>query len=273
MDPGASAGTTFTVHTDVFDGPLDLLLHLVKRDGIALRRLDVSRIADSYLAYLDQMRALDLSIAADWLVMAATLVHLKSLELLPRPPAILSADEPDPRDALLDQLRDYEKLRAAATELDGLAVVGRDVFVRTGERAPDTDRPLASPVDAFGLLDILFHVLSRGSAPEPMVRLGDSGPNITACCLRVLGVLGGLGGTTELSALLRTIPTRVERVVTFVATLEMARLGWLDVGQLAHLGPIRVEQLVPDEAIDVAYVMGDALRPATQLELPLAEPT
>src|SRR5690349_10294681 len=134
-----SGVVAFTVHTDVFDGPLDLLLHLVKRDGISLARLEVSRIADAYLAYLDQMRELDLAIAADWLVMAATLVHLKALELLPRPPAILEEDETDPRDALLAQLADYERVKIDARALDARTMVGRDVLVRIGETPPRTD--------------------------------------------------------------------------------------------------------------------------------------
>jgi len=133
----ATGPVVFTVHTDVFDGPLDLLLHLVQRDGISLARLQISRIANAYLAYLDQMRALDLSIAADWLVMAATLIHLKALELLPRPPSILAEDEPDPRDTLLEQLREYERIKGAAGALDQLQQVGRDVFTRMPERAPE----------------------------------------------------------------------------------------------------------------------------------------
>ncbi|MEQ1501452.1 MAG: segregation/condensation protein A [Myxococcota bacterium] len=143
---GFAAGrTAFTVHTDVFDGPLDLLLHLVKRDGISLARLEVARIADAYLAYLDRMRELDLAVAADWLVMAATLVHLKALELLPRPPTLLATkEEADPRDALLQQLREYERIKLAASALDARPMVGRDVFVRVGEQVPSTDRPWRS---------------------------------------------------------------------------------------------------------------------------------
>ena len=83
-DPTARSDS-FTIHTDVFDGPLDLLLYLVKRDGIALARVEVGRIADAYLAWIDKVRSLDLSVAADFLFMAATLVHLKSLHLLPLP--------------------------------------------------------------------------------------------------------------------------------------------------------------------------------------------
>ncbi|MEQ1501451.1 MAG: hypothetical protein ABMB14_04430 [Myxococcota bacterium] len=113
-------------------------------------------------------------------------------------------------------------------------------------------------------------MLARAAAPEVMVKLGRSGPNIGACCRRVLLALGGRGGTFELAALLLTFPTRAERVITFIAVLEMSRLGWLDVDQREHVGPIRVEQLVEDEVIDVAKVTGEDT-PGEQLELPLSE--
>ncbi len=91
--PDGGAQAAWTIHTDVFDGPLDLLLYLVKREGIDLRALPVARIADSYLAYLERMRELNLSVAGDYLVMAASLVHLKSLELMPRLPTALEEEE------------------------------------------------------------------------------------------------------------------------------------------------------------------------------------
>lgn len=261
----------FTVHTDVFEGPLDLLLHLVHREGIDLGRLEVARIADAYLAYLDRMRALDLSIASDWLVMAATLVHLKSLELFPRLPTPVDEDAPDPREVLAEQLREYERVRVQAEALGLRPMLGRDRFARARQASDDAaGRPVASPVDAFGLLDVLFEVLARGGAPEPVVLLAEGGPDVGSCCRRVLTALGGRGGTGELGAMLRSLPHRPERVVTFVGVLEMARLGWLDVAQEAHLGPVRVEQLVDDEVIDLALVLGwDEPEPGEQMTLPL----
>ena len=92
----------WTIRTPVFEGPLDLLLYLIKRDGIDLSKLKVSDIADSYLEYIDQMRGLNLTIAAEYLVMASTLSYLKSLELLTRVPALLEAgEEEDPSEARL----------------------------------------------------------------------------------------------------------------------------------------------------------------------------
>lgn len=247
----------WTVHTEVFDGPLDLLLYLVERDGIDLKKLEVRRIADSYLGYLDRMRELNLSIAGDYLLMAATLVHLKSLELLPRPP-VLVADEPeDPREELARRLREYQRHRAAADALEARPWVGRDTFVREPLEVDPADRPLVAGVDAFGLLDLYWEVLRRASAPEARVGFElPSGPDFPSCCRRVLGVLGGRGGRAELGTLLRALELRAERVVTFVGVLEMCRLGWLGIVQLEHLGPVHVEQLVDDEAIDLGLLTG-----------------
>lgn len=268
--PGLEArdAPLFVVQTEVFDGPLDLLLHLVKRDGISLARVSISAIADSYLSYLDRMRALDLAIAADWLVMAATLCHLKALELLPKPPAILEPSEPDPRDALLEKLRDYEQLKLLSEAIDALPLVGRDVFVRTSEPIPKTSRPFRSPVDSFGLLDVLHEVIARSKEPEPTVKLGHSGPNIAQLTRSLLQRLGGKGGTIDLVPLLAELPTRGERVISFIAALEMARLGWVDVEQEHHKGPVRVTQLADNDTIDVGRIMGESFGAS---ELPAAQ--
>lgn len=266
MSAGAVASTdlldsgpevrAWTVHTDVFDGPLDLLLYLVERDGIDLRRLAVRRVADSYLAYLDRMRELNLSLAGDYLLMAATLVHLKSLELLPRPPTLLEEQE-DPREELARRLREYQRYREAADHLEGQPLVGRDTFVREPLEVPEDDRPLVAGVDAFGLLDVYWELLKRAATPEPVVDFVlESGPDFPTCCRRVLQALGGRGGRGELGGLLRALTSRPERVVTFVAVLEMTRLGWLTVEQKVHLGPVDVLQVVESDEIDLGILTG-----------------
>lgn len=262
IDPALSVealalDATWTVHTEVFDGPLDLLLYLVERDGIDLKKLEVRRIADSYLAYLDRMRELNLSIAGDYLLMAATLVHLKSLELLPRPPVLVTEEPEDPREELARRLREYQRHRAAADALESRPWVGRDTHVRPPLEIDSAERPLVAGVDAFGLLDVYFEVLKRAASPEPRVAFElESGPDFSNCCRKVLGMLGGLGGRAELGTVLRTFQQKAERVVTFVGVLEMCRLGWLGLTQLAHLGPVDVEQLVDDESIDLGILSG-----------------
>lgn len=250
-----SLAAPWTVRTDVFEGPLDLLLYLVKRDGIDLARLPVVDITDAYLAYLDRMRELHLGIAGEYLVMAATLVYLKSLEMLPRAPTRVDDDEEgeDPREALARRLREYQQYREAADAMDQQIQVGREVFVRMPTTVPERDRPVTSPVDAFGLLEIYYELLTRQAAPETELTVGSSGPDVATCCAWVLEWLGG--GEGELGSLLRSLPTATERVVTFVAVLEMARVQWVDLLQERHLGPVTVKA-VPGAVVQLSVITG-----------------
>lgn len=252
--PGDPDDPTWTIHTEVFDGPLDLLLYLVRRDGIDLLHLPVRHIADSYLAYLERLRALNLSVAADYLVMAATLVHLKSLELLPRPPTPMEEDEVDPRQELADRLRAHAKLAARAEALEERPQLNQDVWVRP-EREGSPERPLSAG-DAFALLDAYYGMLVRRDAPPPKVELSHHGPDLGACVQRLLDILGGPGGRGELGAILQSLATRADRVVTFLATLEMARLGWIEVRQAGHLAPVRLTRHVADEDVELGLIVG-----------------
>jgi segregation and condensation protein A len=264
--------TTWTVHTDVFDGPLDLLLYLVRRDGIDLLHLPVRRIADSYLAYLERLRAMNLSVAADYLVMAATLVHLKSLELLPRAPTAVDEEEIDPREALAAKLRAHAKLAVLAEAIEARPQVDIDVFVREPLDVDGDERGLTSPGDAFALLDLYYGMLTQRDAAPAHVELAHNGPDLGGCCRRLLAALGGPGGRGELGAMLRLLPSRAERVVTFLATLEMARLGWLTVVQTGHLAPVHVTRNVTDDDIDIARVFGFEEAVPDQMPLPLGAP-
>lgn len=247
----------WTVHTEIFDGPLDLLLYLVKRDGVDLRQVSIARIADAYLVYIGHMREMNLGVAAEYLVMAATLCHLKSLELLPRPPTDTSGDEEpeDPRQQLIERLVDHARFREAADALDDGPMLGRDSFARDPMDLGDTPKPLMSPIDAFGLLDLYHELLRKRDAPEPVHTVGDSGPDIGSCCRRVLRALGGPGGRATLDVVLDGLRTRVERILTFLAVLEMARLGWVGLEQAEHLGAVMLEGRVEAE-IDLERVVG-----------------
>ena len=262
----------WTIHTDVFDGPLDLLLYLVRKEGIDLLRLPVARIADSYLAYLERLRAMNLGIAADYLVMAAELVHLKSLELLPRPPTPVEEDDVDPREELARRLRAHARLAQLAGQLEQRPMLGREVHTRAPMELGDHQRGVRTAVDAFGLLDTYYQLLKRAEVPPPEVRLSSSGPDLGACVLRVLTALGGPGGRGELGQMLQSLESRAERVVTFLACLEMGRLRWLDLEQDRHLGPVTVTRRVTEEDVDLTAVVGfdppDA-DPDGQMALPL----
>jgi segregation and condensation protein A len=253
----AAQTAAWTVHTDVFEGPLDLLLYLVRRDGVDLARLRVSAICDAYLDYLDRMRSLRLNVAADYLVMAATLVHLKSLSLLPRAPTSVTEDgeEEDPAEALAQRLLEYQRYKEAAEALHDRPMVGRDVFVREGEGIDTADRPVTAGIDAFGLLELYYGLLQQAAAPEPTHHLAAKGPDLAQCCEHVIAALQLGGGRGDLAAILRGFADRGSRVIAFVAVLEMARLGWIDVQQDAHLGPVQVAQ-IEGAAVDLNILTG-----------------
>ena len=250
-----SAATRWTVHTDVFDGPLDLLLYLAKRDGIDLKRLVVSVIADSYLDYLERMRDLNLSVAGDYLVMAATLVHLKSLDLLPRLPTVLEDEGEDPRLVLARQLEEYARYREASESLATRSLLGRDVFARK-PIARNKGEELIAGVDSFALLDIFYDLLHHSEEPEPVLVLTSAGPDFRGCCAMILDALGGVGGKGELGQMLSSLKLRSTRVITFLAVLEIGRLGWIAIAQDVHLGPVELTQRAPRGEIDLDAVSG-----------------
>jgi segregation and condensation protein A len=252
---------TWTVRTDVFDGPLDLLLYLVKRDGIDIRQVSMRSVCDSYLGFLERLRDLHISVASDYLVMAATLCHLKSLELLPRPPAILEDEEIDPREDLARRLETYAQYKQAAESLDARPRLGRDTFVRSPLDVGEVERPLIPGVDAFGLLEKYYAVLTRPAPAEPVHTIHKPEVDLSKCCRTVLRALGGEGGTGDLTDLLRLFQSKAERVITFVAVLEMCRLGWLKLQQSVHLAPVCVTSTVGADH-SLAAFRGDLLEEA-----------
>jgi segregation and condensation protein A len=157
----------YSVELEVFEGPLDLLLHLVRKHELDILDIPIAFITEKYLEYLDVLRALDLEIAGDYLVMAATLAYLKSRELLPSEPRAgegaeaAEEDGEDPREALIRRLLEYERFKQAAQELDSLPVSGRDVFARGADiDVPPLD-PGIAPVSLFSLAEAYYRVLTR----------------------------------------------------------------------------------------------------------------
>src|SRR5256714_15474564 len=142
-----------------FDGPLDLLLHLIRQEQVNIYDIPVARIADEYLRYLQVMQELDIAVAGDFLVMAATLIELKTRMLLPRDPFGTEEEEEDPRKDLVDQLLEYQKYKAAAQMLWSRATVERAVFKRA-EIETDKNNPEVA-VGLFDLLKVFQQILDR----------------------------------------------------------------------------------------------------------------
>lgn len=235
------------VRLEVYEGPLDLLLALVRREGVELRKLPVARICDAYLAYLDQVDYIDVDEAGEYLVMAATLCQLKARELLPKVEALAPGEEEiDPREALERRLIEYERVRAAAAELGQRAVLGRDTFASgaaaAGDGMPDAaELPIALAVDpgtdAWGLATLFFQVAGRRAAPAVVHEVERETSTLAERARWVVGKLDD-GQEHQLAELFVELPVRSARLHTFLAVLELARHQVLDLWQRLHLGAV-----------------------------------
>lgn len=172
LGDGVTTKDSYAVSLEVFEGPLDLLLHLVRRHELDILDIPIAFITEKYIEYLAFARALDIEVAGEYLVMAATLAYLKSRELLPPDPneevdEIEGIEEGvDPREQLIRRLLEYERFRAAAEDLGARPVVGRDVFGRGGEVDVDPLPPGLAPVTLFKLADAYNRVLDRAKVRE-----------------------------------------------------------------------------------------------------------
>ncbi len=242
----------YQVRIENFEGPLDLLLHLIKKNEINIYDIPVAMIAQQYLEYLEAMEELNLNVAGDFLVMAATLLQIKSKMLLPVDETVDDEEEgPDPREELVRRLLEYKAFKEAARQLDDQEKVWRETFWR--ERAPSVEEveeefPLEN-VSLFDLVDALKEVLER----NPSSRLIEIVPDNLTVRERMNLILETLEGEDSVSfaALFEGSAHRMMVVVTFLALLELMRLRVVRVFQAETFGPIlvsRVFSLVPDPA-------------------------
>lgn len=242
------------VHIGVYDGPLDLLLFLVRKEGVDLRAIPCARICDAYLRHLDDLDEIDVDLAGEYLVMAATLCQLKARELLPRAPeAATEAEEDDPREALARRLLEYERYRAAADALGQRERLDRDVFARPATPPAPDEQPVDPTTDAWGLARIFYGLIDRRAAPEPVHRVERETMTLSE---RVRWVLGALDDEQEhsLSELFVETVSRPARVFTFLAVLEMARLRMVDVWQRIHLGAVYLRGRVRAADADLSNI-------------------
>ena len=222
----------------MFEGPLDLLLHLIQKHELDIFNIPISFITGHYLEYLRMMEALNLDVAAEYLLMAATLAHIKSRELLPTPPPeeaqadLFGEPEQDPREALVRRLLEYQKFKAAGEGLAARGVAGRDVFARGSDVTDEASRqaPLAA-VSLFALLEALQNV-----AAKKKLKLDHE---ITAervsISQRITELVDLLKSKREATfdELFEADHTIADLVVTFLALLEMTRLRMTQIYQSA----------------------------------------
>jgi len=241
-------GAGYRVHLDLFDGPLDLLLHLIKKSEVEIADIPVAAITEQYLAYLELMQVLNLDVAGEFLVMAATLTLLKSRMLLPSPEGEEDEGE-DPRADLVRQLLEYSRYREAAFDLDERPRLLRDTFVRPANAEAleqDPNEPPRVKVTLWELMAVFQKVLKRAQ-PDPVhevqlepVRVRDRIDSI----LKTLSV----ARSVTFESLFDENSTRGFVIVTFLAVLELGKLGAIRAEQDEAMGEILIVLTVDDIA-------------------------
>ncbi len=242
------------VQTEMYDGPLDLLLHLVQRDGIDLCKLPLVHITREYLAALTRLQVVDLDIAGEFLVMAATLCELKSRELLPGATPLEQADEADdPREALIRRIIRYQRYRQAADELRRGLQLYRDVFDRPEQRLEAGERPIEPGIDAIELCELYQRARRRADRPPPVHEVEREPLRWRDTLEHVLTTLDD-GQERPLDAMLAELPSRPARILAFLAVLELCRVRALEVHQREHLAPVLLRGLVRADDADLTHI-------------------
>src|SRR6202165_699164 len=219
--------TDYKVKLDIFEGPLALLLYLIKQDEIDIYVISLERITSQYLEYLQAFKELNIDIAGEFIVMAANLIYLKSRSLLPadQQPPDEEAAEDDPRWDLIRQLIEYKKFKEAAAQLHVRELEQKRIFARDGgSSAAIADAPLRlREVGIFELIHAFQNVIKRVDAREDLREIFGERFSVSEKIDMILQRVGQ-GAAVRFSDLFGEIVSRVEIVVTFLALLELIRL-------------------------------------------------
>ena len=233
----------YKVKFEVFEGPLDLLLYLIKKEEVDIYEVNLTRLATQFIEYVDTMRMLDLEIAGEFLVMAATLMYIKSRELLPvdQQAQVEGEDEgEDPRWELIRQLVAYKKFKDAASQLQQLEARQENVFPRQPGRLEFEAEPAPqSGASIFDLVNAVNAVLQRFTKPEDHRDIFEEKWTVSE---KIESIMRSTGERERLkfSELFAGASSRSEVIVTFLALLELIRLKQLLAVQVEAFGEIEI---------------------------------
>ncbi len=236
----------YKVELEIFEGPLDLLLYLIRKDELNIHDIPISRITEQYLEYLELMKMLDLNIAGEFVLMAATLMHIKSRMLLPpseRPEGEDEEAEEDPRLELIRQLLEYKRFKEVAESLHRLEAAQATTFSRNDQDrslAAAVERPLAE-VSIFDLLAAFNEVFKRATEGPSAEILGEEVK--VADKIREIRELVQHTDVVRFLELFRAGATRMELVATFLAMLELIRLKVILVFQRGPFATIELARI------------------------------
>lgn len=223
---------------DAFEGPLDLLLYLIRRQNLDILDIQVAQITEQYLHYIDLMKTLELDLAAEYLLMAATLAEIKSRLLLPQPKSGEAEDE-DPRAELVRRLQEYERFKLAAERLDNLPRLERDLRAAHAAKPELAKRRAHPEVDQRELL-MAFAEVMRRAALHQSHSVSFEGLSVRERMSEVLARVGKSNGFVPFASLFDVTEGRAGVVVTFLALMELLRESVLEVAQTDSFAPIYV---------------------------------
>lgn len=237
----------YKVKLDVFEGPLDLLLYLIKRDEVDIYEISIERITKQYLEYLDAFRLLNIDLAGEFIVMAANLLYIKSRTLLPADQQMAEedAEEDDPRWELIRQLIEYKKFKEAANLLRERESAQENLYARVPaapELEPDPENLLVEEVGIFDLIRAFQKVLKRRTPKEEDLReIFEENFTVADKIEHVLRLVSA-GVALRFEEMFPERATRTEIVVTFLAMLELIRMKQLRIRQDQHFSEIWIER-------------------------------
>ncbi|MDB4808071.1 segregation/condensation protein A [Verrucomicrobia bacterium] len=240
---------------EVFEGPLDLLLHLVRKDEVDIYEVDMVKLADQFCEYIDLMKRFDLELAGEFIVMASTLMYIKSKELLPVDLQVISEEdeEEDPRWDLIRQLVEYKKFKDAADDFRRMAWEREQSFERQGAKpkVPPLPPQAAKEASIFDLIGAVNQVLKRFDETEKQ-RAAKTGEivadqwSVTEKIELILGILEERESIRFIE-LFESAGSRLEVITTFLAVLELAKLRQLIAVQGERFGEIELAKRSPEE--------------------------
>jgi len=237
MDTIDNDNDKYQVLLDTFEGPLDLLLHLVQINKMDIHAIPIAVITDQFLGYLDHLPLIDIDSGGDFLVMASTLTQIKSNSLLPKHEDVEKVPKEETMDLVLP-IVEYLKMKAAAKDLLERDWLEKDLFVRNPEKDFEIEEtPEIISVDIVRLIDTFQHMLSL--MPEDTLNVTKDGISIKDRISQIIDILEE-HPSIAFTELFRSAPSRADMIITFLALLEMAKLSIIQIGQHVESGLIEV---------------------------------
>jgi len=230
----------YTVRLEMFEGPLDLLLHLIQKNEIDIFNIPIALISEQYFEYLHLMKFLNLDIAGEYLLMASTLLHIKSKMLLPQTAVEKEEEGEDPRAELIRKLLEYQKYKKATAELERKPMLDRDVFIRLGFIDPEEPQEKGRiEVNLFELLEAFRQILERAK-PEAFHEVILDRVTVEEKVQEILSLLRQEKRSIAFHLLFPEQTTRRLIIITFLAILELVKMKLIRIFQPAPFETIRV---------------------------------